>query len=647
MRTLILFLASVPLWATVSQVGVPQCTPRQCLITFTVSHGAGNATVSAVDANGNALPDTNTSLFPASSAANRCTSVVNGISCGAGTTGKDHVQFVLGSVPSAATNATDVNGLTQSRVLLQCAQGVATITDTSDSTTATVNFQTKCTGLGNNFYETMPFNSSNFGNWEWPTLEQANNANAQNLYPDPLTGFGLRKITQPGWYGWEARSNTATNQITFTNVFGGNGWTNAANVLNGASGSGATTGNTNTAFLPVGNMDFESFTPASYANSGWVGPTTYDDVNIILTGSGNTAGHSQVDVCLSLFDSGATCQTGTLTVNLSTSGSTTVGVPDKTWDCAAGSCTQHWSPEFGYADWSPASPIQRSDFAQAAGNGSQGGVTVSGTTVTLTNIAYASNYFNVKWKAGALFYIAASGCSSGGTNICTIASVTDPLHLVITDTISAISTPAAYTSFASGYVVKKHDTTGTVTFGASYGYAFSTTFTTPKEGTIQPLNANAASVCYEADGATSMPCVNGYLGLATWYANGDISLVGGSLYLFIPSRSPSMSFNGTSEVRQLSPMFVPGGVGGATTADQTCQNAGMYVVGTNGPYQPFSATDPLTIYGAAAVGTGSQNPVFFPACTRHRRRGATSRPTPIRPTRHTTRTVPPSTPART
>jgi Viral BACON domain len=392
----------------------------------------------------------------------------------------------------------------------------------ADSGTAT--FITPDIPVGNTFIQPPPFNPAKFGNYDWPAI---NFADQSSIVVDPMRGTAIKRAMSPGWYG---RQQPKAN---FDRWSGGAGWTGPDSVLKGATCDGTTancaqTANTNKLFLP-----FPMVSDASdgYMHSaGFLSDQTLDDVILIVRGRGSDAASEsrRLNVCLSYFDS-TTCDSPVHTIDLGTSNGD-AGFPAAT--LSAWSSTAAW----GFAEWGGAPPA-RGDFGA-----SEGTVTVAGgTNVTLTNASLSYQFFNVKWKPGALIYIAGSGCTDGGTpDVCKIASVTDTQHLVL-QSAAANVTNAAYRSMAAGYIVWKANSTGTVTFGAQYSYAHSYIFSLIGAGNQQICNPNTLSVNYAADGVTPITPVSGNLCMI-----GDVLQQKGILFLLIPS---------TGETRLLSPLF--------------------------------------------------------------------------------------------
>ena len=411
-------------------------------------------------------------------------------------------------------------------VLPASRQITVTVACNAGADSGTTTLTTADIPIGNTYIEPPPFNPAKFGNYDWPLV---NFTDQSLLVVDPQRGTAIKRVTSPGWYGLQQLKRN------FDKWAGGSGWANPGNALNGAAcdgtaGNCAQTANTNKMFLSFPMVS--DFADGNMHSAGFLSDQTLDDVIVILTGKGSdsTASNRRLNVCLTYFDS-TTCDSPVHTIDLATSNGN-AGFPAAT--LSAWTSTAAWN----FAEWGGAPPA-RGDFGTT-----QGTVTVTGgTNVTLTGASVSYQYFNVKWRPGALIYIAGSGCTDGGSaDVCKIASVTDTTHLVLQNA-SANVTDAAYRSMASGWLLWKTNATGTVTFGAQYSYAHSYIFSLIGAGNEQICNPNSLTVNYAADGITPITPVSGNLCML-----GDVLQQRGFLFLLIPS---------TGETRLLSPLFTP------------------------------------------------------------------------------------------
>src|SRR5580692_8839025 len=143
---------------------------------------------------------------------------------------------------------------------------------------------------------------------------------------------------------------------------------------------------------------------------------------------------------------------------------------------------------------------------------------------------------------------------------------------------------------ASGALIWKNTTNGTVTIGANYAYAYSALFQVFSEGDMRPCNPVSVTVSFAADGATAITPVAGNFCFLPLQSANNRSSAGGALFLLIPS---------TGEVRLISMLFTPPGVNsGDATADQ---NTG----GIAFPIAPWDSVSGLTIYGSGATPGGT------------------------------------------
>ena len=195
-------------------------------------------------------------------------------------------------------------------------------------------------------------------------------------------------------------------------------------------------------------------------------------------------------------------------------------------------------------------------------------ISTSGNTVTAS-----SNVFNIAWKAGAKYYIPGSS-SSCTNNLCTIASITNNQLMTTVESLPTLTNVTGYGA-ASGFLLRKKNTTGTVSVSAASLYAVSSQMLMPNESGLQMCNENPVTVSFAKDGVTPITPVAGNLcmmGNAYGYE---------SLYLLIPS---------TGESRLINPLFTDTSPQTGTSADQLNGNKILNQFGTS------SATDGNAFY---------------------------------------------------
>jgi hypothetical protein len=589
MKSALLFI-SIPLLACIALADttvqpVEEVSAQQAIIRYRTTLAASTPCSHAITEtiSGATPDDVNPSIFFGSNLDTRPGSITIDVGSRSGIAEVVDRAFVFGQ--RTAAHGTD--GLIHSR----SAKANTAYTDVVTCGTeapVTVYFTTGNIQNGSTYVEPPPWCPQGFGNWCWPSINWQSQA---QQFADPQTGAVIQRVTSPGWWG---RESAPTD---FDNWSGGSGWSNPADILNGLSGAGATTGNTNRIFVAMSGANFQD-SSGTMRSSGYTSAFSYDDFLAALTGSCTSSGaNCVVNICLTYWDS-TTCNTATQTVTVpGTTGTAGFPASGPTWSCAppCSGGTPTWAPQFQFGEWGGTPPL-RGDFASSYGT-----VNTNGTTVTLVASGNSWTYFNTKWLAGALIYIAGSGCVSGGTNICTLASApASQESLTVTETMNTLS-GASYYSMASGVLIWKNNATGTVTIGASYSIASSAQFKLLAEGDSLTCNPNSTTVSYAADGATPITPVPGNLCYLQWFQNETVAA--GSLFLLIPS---------TGETRMLSPLFSPAG---SNTGDSS---ANQIVYSVTFGANAWDATDPLSFYGMAPTGaatTGCATPTSTNTCS--------------------------------
>jgi hypothetical protein len=572
-RPLPLFIA-IPLFAATTVQPVTEVSAQQAIIRVRTAQASCTHSITEV-LSGTTPDDVNASIFSGANLDTRAGSVVNG---------PDRV-FVFGQ--RAAAQGSD--GLIHSRSAKANTAYQDAVTCGADSP-VTVNFITGNIQNGGTYLEQPPFCPAGFGNWCWPSI---NWSNQSVQYADPQTGIVIQRVDSPGWYGVEREPQN------FDFAIGGAGYTNAQNILNGSACAGtsatcAQSANSNSIFVAMKGQNYSFAGPGNGNSSGYnTQGVTYDDFLVMLTGKYTGAGGSLVSVCLSYYDSGATCQSASQTITLQTTTST-AGYPANDPGYSAGA--NHWNAQFQFGEWGGTAPKQ-SDFGEAWGAASgSSGVTTSGAAVTGHCAASSASWacFNVKWN-NAYFYIQGSGCTDGGADICQInGHPADGEHLTLKNApAAACSTQCNWNSLASGVVITPNGA-GTVDIGASYSFAFSSMYEMLAEGDQQVCNPVAVSVGFQADGTTPInPPVPGNL----CFIQPQIALnaANGILFLLIPS---------SGEIRMLDPLYAPQGVdSGDMTGDQ---NAGQIAF----PIAPWDGACGLCLYGVANTNTSGAASLF-------------------------------------
>jgi len=584
-------LAVTALAATTVQT-VTEVSAQQAIIRYrtTLSPATSCSWAITETVSGATPDDVNTSIFSGSNLDTRPGSIVNG----------PDRAFVFGQ----RTSALGLDGLLHSRSLKANYAYTATVTCGADSP-VTVYFNTGNIQLGGTYSEQPPFNSAGFGNWGWPGINWGNQAVE---YPDPQTGVVIKRATSPGWLGQQ------TPMENFDFAIGGSGWTNPQSILNGSTCSGtsatcAQSANSNSIFLSINGRNLSPVYSPNIFSAGFWPQVGYDDWLLSLRGIASVAGAQPVGVCISFYDSGATCNSATQTVDLSTGSATTVGFPAASSGVLSGAPI--WSPQFNAGEWGGPT-MHKNDFGFAfgcptlcpdAGYGTNhyagAGVTTSGTAVAVACSAGGGNSescFNPKWN-NSYIYIQGSGCTDGGADVCQVnGHPADTEHLTLKNApATTCSSPCNWASLAAGFKITPSGA-GTVDIGAQYAYATSPMFQILSEGDFQVCNPVPVSVGYQADGTTPIsPPVPGELCFAQLQTNSNVSEVGGQLFLLIPS---------TGETRYLSPLYAPPGVdSGDLSGDR---NSAQIQFTPNG----WDGVSGLCMYGLAATNTSGRTSIF-------------------------------------
>ncbi len=548
---LILSIAILRLAAQQLSIDASQTTATQAILTYTAP-SASDCTVQVSESQSLSplVHDVDPSLFPGANLDSRPGNPANGL----------RRSFVVGNRRSDLASDNKL----YSRALQANTQHWYQVS--CGTATGSGSFSTANPPLGNNYPDVPPFNSAGFGNYGWPTIDWNDQS---KVYIDPLTGIAVKRFTWPGAYGYSA--GPGNTGLPFGAQIGGttanyvdiNGaWTNAGNITSGVSTTLATYSGTNSDPIfvaydnttnPITGNTISSYNPSQFL---------VDNVQLILYGSGNTAGHTDVQVCLAFYDSGtsgsASCQTPWQTITLPTSGSGPTTYPASAV-FPNGGFWAGWGITPKRNDWTVYKAV----------------VTVTGNTVTS---ATDGPYFLATWKPGAKYYIAGSSpaCTN---NLCTIASVQSNLSMTIVETPTGISNATGY-SVAAGFLIRKADATGSISISATSKLAISPGTELAGTGASYLCNSNSVTVSYGADGVTPITPVSGELCLV----NGTSGTQNSVLYLLIPS---------TGETRIINPLW----------ADTSSQPPPDYVSGPifHQKWGAFDATDPNSFYAAAGA----------------------------------------------
>lgn len=379
-------------------------TPTQAIFSYkapdtnacTVSEGIDPAFAS-VD------HDVDSTLFPGSNLDTRSGNIVNG----------QYRQIVVGF----RGTATGADGNIYSRALQAATTHYLQVSCDNGQYYGTYTFETQNPPLGNNAPDYIPFNSSGFGNYGWPTINYSTSTTvaSANTQIDPLTGFQLQRWTGggdggdslSGWGVWNGVIDLAS------------AWTNATNILGSSayatySGAG---GPSNALYLwGASGVARPSFSDVEFY--------AFDDLQTQVTGYASVTG-ATYSVCL-VSDGGSgsgasDCLGNVLTVNL----------PQTT---AATSYRPSSFPQPILGGWG--SPRVTNDMLSNTFAGTL--ASVSGSTVTWgsNSASGQSIYFPVTVLQPGMLIGISNTSPTCPNNLCTIASVPDEQHLTITQNIS-------------------------------------------------------------------------------------------------------------------------------------------------------------------------------------------------------------------
>src|SRR6185312_9685156 len=424
-RTLVL-LASAGLWsrAATIPVTVQGTTPTQAILSYdSTIDGACTVQVSESSSLTPLVNDVNPVLFSGSNSDQRSGDIVNG----------RFRTIVIGK--RDAEMASD--GKHYSRALQAYTQHFFKVTCGSDTGTGT--FTTENPPLGNNAPEPPPFDSTAWGNTAWPDI---NYQDQSVSYIDPQTGILLKRITGPG-EGGSAPFDGDFYASTFGSVFDLNSaWDGTAGKILAEDGATAN-------YSGAGTSTDALFLTASTQIAPGYPPQAVEDFLLRLIGTATGTGtDAAMSACLSI-DHGQTCATNSVDLP---------GFPSSPLTEVVGPgilSGQSWNPAPIFFNWISGTMKPPTSEQTATYNGT---ANASGTQVTWTS----GNDFNLDWKPGSYIQITGSGCADHGVaGMCSIASVTDAKHLVLTES-SAVVSGAAYTAANFGIRLWKKTTHGSI-----------------------------------------------------------------------------------------------------------------------------------------------------------------------------------------
>jgi hypothetical protein len=390
--------------------------------------------------------------------------------------------FVLGT--RTAARASD--GKWYSRALQ--ANTLHTVVITCGADTITQTFKTVNPPLGDVAGETVPVDLAAPYNAAMPSIDLSMtngiDTGQATKYIDPQTGLQLVRITGP----MQGSSVFPIKQGTPPAAFDpASAWTAPQNAI--ATSGFATTSNAgaaNALFIPLGLPD-----SVNYSSFGqWGDILEMDDLNYTVNGSGSSAaaGDRTLSACISLHH-GAACDTGTVTFTLPQNSAGVISFP--------GASATTWSPFWKL--WTQSTP-----YPAPTDLGTRNGTaTAAGNQVTWQSGAAFSN----RWVAGDRFKLTGSGCSNGGTDYCTIATVVDSKHLTVSETVS-VSSAAAFSVQNAGLKIWKNTSTGSVSLNTVQYYApFGENYQTQANETKDTCNPNTFNLTANRDGSTRSPGV--------------------------------------------------------------------------------------------------------------------------------------------
>jgi hypothetical protein len=537
-------IVSITPTATQARIQVKTDQPGNC--TFQVSEGASIGTL---------VNDVNTSLFAGSNSDARAPYLI---------TGSSHIFIAGNRIPSKATN-----GLWKTRALQ--ANTLHTVQGTCGSDNVTQSFFTRNPQLGDLAPETLSFDTTAPYNAVLPSIDMSmtgqNDTGQASTYIDQ-TGIQMVRITGPMQGGQITTNNAA---ITGTVFDPASAWTNPQNAIsNSVFATIGTAGSANALFIPLGFG--ANITSNNFPYGKWDSRAVIDDLNISLNASGSsaTAADRVMQACIKLHATGA-CATDTITIsNIPQTTPTQVNFPNTPSPTV-------WNPFWKL--WTTSHP-----YPAAIDLGTRTGTaTMSGTTITWAS----SDLFPNTLIAGDRIKLVGSACSNGGTDFCTVASVTDSKHVVTVES-KTVSSAAAFTINNAGLSIWKNNANGTVSINtATYYTAIGTSYGTAANEQKDTCSPVTFSLPVFRDGSTRTPAVPARL------CQFQAATSANAAYVFVPSTGEAWHIaNGVTT-------FPGPGPGGSGSPDQI--NTGPRCTQDGPSWHP---TDPFSWYCANRSGTG-------------------------------------------
>ncbi len=537
----LLFLLPMSAWCVTIPIKILGTTSTQVAASYTATTaGACTVAVSEGASIGTLVYDIDPALFSGSDSDERTGNVFSGTSRKI-VVGQRKYQFAS-------------DGLSYSRALQTNTLHTLRVTCGSDS--GTVSFTTANVPIGGAAPDVPPFDSSSFGNYGAPSIDfSVNSSGSQDkTYIDAMTGLQMKRGTSP----YDTLDASATNRTFASVVDTTSAWTTPNNIL-GNSGVATYAGSgTTSAYL---------FLQAHLtgSGSGFNAEQEYVDAKFHINGSGDngTADNRKLSICVTQ-DHGQTCQGATVDLQLPLTTPAVVAYPSN-------------YPSLIWKEWVAASglPPSMPNIVTRSGN-----VSVTGTAVTLNS----GDRFQ-DMVSGDVIVITGTDpdCPS---DICTVASITNATHMVITQTVTGTVT-AAYSADNFGWKIWKKTATGSVSVNTAQ-------FDPAVDSVLQMPDAGAYSQCSLVDAPTTVDRSGTPLG---HIQHGNLCV---QLEMF---GNTHLWWNGTNgEVRLISLLVRPAVASPAadiTTLDYLCQQYG------GAPQlSPFDQTNANILY-CSGTKTGS------------------------------------------
>jgi len=568
-----LFLVACASFATVNNVRVLGTTATQATVAYTAPDGSACSTAvsQTADTQGNPIAplahDIDPAVFPGANLDSRAGNIVMG----------QARLFLIGKRDAEKGQ----DGRYYSRALQAYTTYYGAIT--CGSSTALFTFQTSNVPLGIGYADPWPADVTNPGAWAAPS-SPGSIVNEQ--FVEPQTGLRVQHLTYPG-FGYQGYPNNAFSTAYNQNqnpCDSAGPWLSPCNAV-GSSGYASATNSTSWLVLRPNNISF-----------GWGGtdPTYGYSLNQLQVGLKGHCGSSnaslcQVDVCLTM-NAGASCATAIQTITL-----------PPTTDAVVTAGT--YNPgSMGIDPWLfDSNPkISRPDASTH-----QGQVTVSGSTLTVTN----GDWFNSSWTAGGQGRIRLSNVSK--TDACaappaTNTSIEAAISSGFGSTLTVTAAPGSYAYYcapAFGAMIRRHtpDSGSSIYVqAATYSYVSSQ----PGEWLDQGFTDICSNVAVGGGYQCMLPVGGGGVALV-WInpSSGTANMIG-------PASANAKSTGTDQWSTSNCPLFAPEAY---QTIDDTKSAPTWYCVATSGGKQvilqvtytgPYSTVNRVFANGDG-IGTGS------------------------------------------